>query len=180
MCRSFLTTMEVEFVLSCPVLCQVISLFDLLVIVALLQCYEALFVCRLSLATVAVEFALGCLVLLLICYSYIRSALLSCKVIWFFCGCCFIATFLLSVYINVNLNPSRLKLRVDWKWNRSLNISKHCYGWRGCSPSVSIQTHFSLNYTSTPQIRSADHPLVYLSNLVCTSSFFASLLLHPR
>lgn len=113
MCCLFFATMKVEFALGCLMLCQVIRLFGFLVINALLQCYGALFMCRLSLVTVAGEFALGRLVLLLIYRSYIRSALLSCKVIWSFYYCCFIVAFLRSVYVNVSLNPSCLKLIVD-------------------------------------------------------------------
>lgn len=55
------------------------------------------------------------------------------KVIWFFCYYCFIAALWHSVYINVSWLPSRLKLRVDLKGNRSLNTLKNCHSWHSGS-----------------------------------------------
>lgn len=55
------------------------------------------------------------------------------KVIWFFCCYCFIAALWHSVYINVSWLPSRLKLRVDLKGNRSLNTLKNCHSWHSGS-----------------------------------------------
>ena len=73
LCHLFITALGVEFALNCLVFCeiaaiiysllsQVIRLFELVVIVALLWRSRALFVCYLFFATVTVEFVLGRLV----------------------------------------------------------------------------------------------------------------------
>ncbi len=174
-CRPSPAAVEVDFALGCLMLHWVIRLFNSLVIIALLWRFGALSVCRLSLAVVAVEFALSRLVLLSNCRSCIRFASLSCRVIWSFCRHCFITTFGRSIYVNVSWTPLRLRLRVDWKGNRSLNTLKYRHGQRSRFLFVCTQSHFSPDSSPTPQTRSVDLPLVYLSNSVRTSSFFCRL-----
>ncbi len=173
--RSSPAAVAMDFALDYLMLYHIVRLFDSLIIVALLWRFEALSVYRLPLAIVVVEFTLVCLLFLSNCHSCIWFALLNCKVIRSFCCCCFVAMFRHSICVNVSWTPPRLRLRVDWKGNRSLNTSKRHHGRRGCSPFVSTQSHFSPNSSPTLQIHSVDLPLVYLSNVVHTSSFFCRL-----
>lgn len=116
-------------------------------------CYfVAAFILRyLSIAIAIVEFALGCaFIKLLSNYRYyIQFALLSCKshlvflLLLLYCG---ILVFRLCKYW---LNSSFIKLKFDLKENKSLNTSKNCYDWYGCSLFIFTQSHFSSNSSLT-------------------------------
>ena len=57
---------------------------------------------HLSFATVIIKFALSHLMLLSNCRNYIRSILLSYRVIWSFYYCYFVATLRCFICVNVN------------------------------------------------------------------------------